>query len=541
MIAEALYRMLSPSNARSWDGNNPRDPEIAKMFGYGARTASGVSVDHETTLGYPAVLRGVSILANGVKKLPLNVYRVSEDGNQIDRTHPSWYCLRHKPHSDMTDARFKQLLQAWALLWGNGCAWINRDGAGRVIEMIPLLPDRTRMVRINANATETTLSGNGQLFYVTRVGEEWRKLRPENVFHIMGLSPNGYWGYDVVTLMKESIGLGMAAREHGSRFFGQGLTMSGVVTMPNSLDDEEAEENFKESVENAHSGLGKSHRLMILEEGAKFQATTMPHEAAQFLQTREFEIREVANIIGIQASKLGDRKEQSYNSLEMANQEHKDDDLKPWIETWEDEASDKLLTEEEKKSETHVIKFDDSELEWVPFRERVSGAVEMFNNGLANQDESRVAVNLPPARNNPNRKRFRMPSNIVHEDEDQTIQQEPKPDAVADTSFQESFHGLAVSNLEHILARLQKQATAKAADPGQFCRWLDDLATNQGPEQILQASQSMTEEFKQRLETVAQTATADELSETVAQCVEQFTSEGVSRFAELLFDKEIAA
>jgi len=363
MIVDALSAVFRGA-ATTVDPLHPKDPALAKLFGLGSRVSSGVTVDEHKVLGYPAVFRGVRILGNGVAKIRPLIYARTDKGKRRATEHPAYRLVTRKAHPLIRAATLRRTLLHHALLWGNAYAAIYRDQAGRVLEMVPLLPDRTSLVRIDGGEVmldASRRSARGRLMYTTNIRGTQRNILPENVLHIRGLSFNGLDGVPVVEILKESLGLGMAAREFGSRFFGQGAVASGVVSMPGRL-GEAAQEVFRKSIKEAHQGLGRAHLFMVLEDGAKFESMTVPPEHAQFLQTREFEIREVANIVGVQPHKLGDPSRKSYASLEQSNQEHIDDDLDPWFSEFEEEFTEAVLTEREKESDTHFVEFNRSAL-----------------------------------------------------------------------------------------------------------------------------------------------------------------------------------
>ncbi|MCG8448624.1 MAG: phage portal protein, partial [Pirellulales bacterium] len=265
-----------------------------------------------------------------------------------------------RPNSWMSAGCFRRTLIQYALLWGNGLAWIRRNQAGDIIEMIPLLPDRSGMIRRGEPAG--TLHGSdltqvdGDLQYWTKVGDQFLLLNRDSVFHIKGLGFNGIWGWPVVELLAEAIGAAIAPREYSARLFGQGVMASGVIFMP-GLKPEQQEE-FAQGVSKATEGLGRAHRWMILEEGSQIKELSMTPEHAQMLQTIEFKTRDIANIVGVQQHKLGDPTRKSFNSLEQSNQEHLDDDLDPWLQVFEEEYEEKTLTREQRQSESHFVEFN---------------------------------------------------------------------------------------------------------------------------------------------------------------------------------------
>jgi HK97 family phage portal protein len=306
-----------------------------------------VRVNHGTALGQPAVWRAVNLLSGDVAKLPLVKFRrTSDNGKEADRGSAAYRIMRRKANSLMTAFTFRRTLTFHSLMHGNGCAFIYRDLAGRPLQLLILDPQQTCLAIVD-----------GVAWYVTEVLGEQRKLPAADVLHIKGLSHDGLWGIDVVDLMAEALGLGMAAREFGSRFFGEGSNASGVLMVPGHFTQEKIR-NTISSWNEMQTGLTKSHRIALLQDGVKWQQMTIPPEAAQMLGTREFEIREVANIWSVPPHKLGDGTRTSHNSLEQEDQAYLDESLDPHLVSWETECDFKLLDETEQESESHFFEFN---------------------------------------------------------------------------------------------------------------------------------------------------------------------------------------
>jgi HK97 family phage portal protein len=322
------------------------DPDDWLWDALGAKgSAAGVRVNRETALGYSPVWRGVNLLSRDVAKLPLLKYVRQGEGKERDKKHPLFRLLRRRPNREMTAFTFKQTLMGHALLEGNGLAYIFRRGDGTPDELIPLLPGTSYPVRVA-----------GKLWYVTEVGGEQRKLLPENVFHVKGLGFDGLSGYRLIDKARESLGLGIAAREYGARYFSNNAEARVVIEHPKHLTPEAAK-RMKDGWDKMHGGLENAHRTAILEEGASAKVISSTARNSQLLETRAFEIREVANWIGVPPHKLGDTTRTAFASLEQENQSYLDDALDPWLVNWEEESYEKLLSEEEKDSDEHVIEF----------------------------------------------------------------------------------------------------------------------------------------------------------------------------------------
>lgn len=506
MIIESLVSMFS---ALSLSGSHPRDPAIAKMLGYGAQNTAGVQVTHEKVLALPAIKRAVQIITDKMFGMPWYVFEEQEDGREFARNHPAWRCVHLMANDEVDAPTLRQQLTQWALLWGNGCAKIERETASGHYELYPLLPDRTQPVRISRELAERAgdLSEVGKLYFKTRIGEETKFFRSDDVLHIRGLGNNPWWGLDIVELLTEAFGGVLATNEFSNRFFSNGANPVGFITMDGHLEEEE-EETYMQSLAKGMQGLGKAHKLILLEEGAKFTPVTIDPIKSQMLEGKQFDIRLLAMAIGIKVHKLIDGANSAFASLEQANHEHKDDDILPWVNKHRVQYDRKLLSSDELFNGSHSIDVDDETLDWVPFRERASGAVEMYNNGLITKDEGRRKVNFGPSRS-ARAKQYRIPSNIVYEDDQSMI-------AVGSQVASQADHSdVAEAYLDRIEKRLLAQARAKSKTPNEFIAWLDGLKSESGPMSIQASIDDLYSRVIERLKVLAETHTAKELESAI--------------------------
>jgi HK97 family phage portal protein len=369
--------------------SSPENPQVSlassTLWNTGGITDTGLAITPHTALNIAAVYQAVNVLANDVAKLPLHIYRRTPDGGrERDTLHAASYLLRRKSNSDLTSFMLVKTMMLHALLWGNGYAFILRDNAAKPLELILLLPDRTKPIRVN-----------GELRYQTKIGNESRVLRPEDVLHIRGLAHDGITGLSMIDLARESLALGLAAEKFGTKFFGNGSVASGVITYPGRL-KEQAANNLQNEFEEKHQGLTNAHRTILLQEGAKFTPLTIPPETAQFLGTREFQKSEVASWFNLPPHKVGSGDRTSYASLEVENQSYLDNSLDPWLLTLEFECFDKLLTEQEKQTESHFVEFVREALLRADLPTRYAAYTSAITNGFMSRNEVRRRENLPP-------------------------------------------------------------------------------------------------------------------------------------------------
>jgi len=406
---------------------NPAVPASSPMsYEYlgGRRASSGVAVDRVTVLGYPAVWRAVNLISHKIGRLPLIVYKRNKmGGREPDAEHPAYWLLAKCPSSYYTCFTLKSTLQAHALIHGNAYAHIGRNELAEPEEMLILNPEYTFPVR----------EKDGSLLYVTRIRDQNIKMLPENVFHLRGLSHDGIVGYSVLDVLRESFGIGLAAQKYGAVYFrNNGSPGPTIIKLPRALKNEEAVKRFRDQWSYMHEGLDNSHRLCLLEDGAELQPFKIDNETAQFLQTREFEVVQMANLFGVPPHKMGAKIATSYNSLEAEERAFLNDCLDGWLSAWEEEAELKLLTYSQNLRDNRFIEFDRRSLEQADYRTRSETLISEVNNGIRTLDEARQLLNLPDVEGDGDR--FRMPTNITFMDlmsdtEDEPATDEPNPQA----------------------------------------------------------------------------------------------------------------
>lgn len=325
---------------------NP-DAWVTELFG-GGRSDSGISITPDKALSISTVWQCVTLLTDDFAKLPTYVFKNNEatGGRERDTAHAAYTILRRKANKNLTAGQFKKTLLFHTLLYGNGYAWITRNGRMEPEELIILDPTRTQPQMINDS-----------LFYVTYVKDEKKVLAADEVFHLRGVGFDGIRGYSIIEHACNSFGLTLAAEKYGSKHFSNGTRVSGVLQYPGRL-TAEAARGLQKSFQDRHEGLDNAHKTILLEEGAKFIPTTQTPNEAQFIALREFQRKEIGGWFKIPPSKLGDSDSVSYNSLEQSNQAYLESALDPWLFAFEEEAFDKLLTERQKRSESHFVEFN---------------------------------------------------------------------------------------------------------------------------------------------------------------------------------------
>ena len=347
-------------------------------------TTSGKLVNEHTALQTTAVYACVRILAETIAGLPLHVYQYRSDGSK-ERfpQHPLYSLLHNEPNPEMTSFVFRETLMSHLLLWGNAYAQIVRNGRGQPVALYPLLP----------NKMDVSRAPNGELRYTYYLDVDESGLRPrggyvtlrkDEVLHIPGLGFDGLIGYSPIAMAKNAIGMALATEEYGASFFANGANPGGVLEHPGVIKDVQ---RVKDSWNAAYQGSGNAHRVAVLEEGMKFQAIGIPPEQAQFLETRKFQINEIARIFRVPPHMVGDLEKSSYSNIEQQSLEFVKFTLDPWVVRWEQSLCQALLLPSEKSDV--FIRFNLDGLLRGDYSSRMTGYATGRQNGWLSANDIR--------------------------------------------------------------------------------------------------------------------------------------------------------
>lgn len=305
---------------------------------FGRSTNSGTSVNEHTSLQVSAVYACVKVLVEDISHLPFGVFeRLPQGGRSRVHEHPVDRILGRKANPEMAAITLRQTLMGHLALWGNAYAEIVRDGGGRPAELWPLRPDRMTPRRNEKRELVYDYDlPNGQTV----------RFKRRQILHIAGWGFDGIRGYSPIAMEREGIGLAKALEQFGASYFGNGAHPGGIIEYPGKLSDKGLE-NYRRSVQEAYGGLGKSHRLMVLEQGLKYHQVGVPPEDSQFLQSRNYQKIDIASIFRMQPHKIGILDRATHSNIEHQAIEHVTDTLMPWLVLWEQVGGMQLFSEPE--------------------------------------------------------------------------------------------------------------------------------------------------------------------------------------------------
>ena len=360
--------------------DKPKNALMGSMQFFFGRSAAGQTVNERTALQVTAVYACVRILAESIAGLPLHVYRYKDQGKEMVPSHPLYPLLHDEPNPEMTSFIFRETLMGHLLLYGNAYAQIIRDGYGRVKWLYPLLPERMDVNRDKDRQLVYTYTR-----YLDDFGGKKRyeqvKLRPEEVLHIPGLGYDGLIGYSPIAMAKNAI---------GSTFFANGATPSGLLEHPGVVKDPE---KLRQSWHAQFSGKN-SHNVAVLEEGMTYKPMSISPNEAQFLETRKFQIDEIARIFRVPPHMVGDLEKSSFSNIEQQSLEFVKYTLNPWVIRWEQALHKALLLPGEKQH--YFIKFNVDGLLRGDYQSRMNGYAVGRQNGWLSANDIREMENLNP-------------------------------------------------------------------------------------------------------------------------------------------------
>lgn len=358
---------------------------------YFGQTDAGKVVNERSAMQMTAVYACVRVLAESIASLPLHLYIRNGDGDRARAEgHRLYFLLHDEPNPEMSSFIFRETLMTHILLWGNGYAQILRNGKGEIMALYPLMPSKMSVER----------DEKGQLYYrYNRFGDEPPTMKdesdpavilmPEDVLHIPGLGFDGLVGYSPISMTKNAIGLALAAEEYGSKFFSNGAAPAGVLEHPGIIKDVS---KLRESWNETFGGSRNAGKVAILEEGLHFNPISMSPQDSQLLETRQYQLNEIARIFRIPPHMVADLSKATFSNIEQQSLEFVKYTLDPWVCRWEQAMARSLLADKEKRN--YEIRFNVDGLLRGDYKSRMEGYAVGINNGFMCPNDVRRLENL---------------------------------------------------------------------------------------------------------------------------------------------------
>lgn len=470
---------------RSALGAEPKPAPEVDYFGRPiVRTASGIPVDVNRALTYSAVWRATRIIVEAFASLPLFTYEtMANNDRKAAADYYLWPILKTAPNPTMGSTAYREAFAQHMVLWGNGFSEIEWEGGkigSRVVALWPIHPSRVRA----ANRSDRYASGKDipEGAYLVRNSDNSQTvLLREEMLHVPGaLTEDGIWGRGVISAARESIGFGLVTEKHGAAYFGSGAQPKGILTAAN-LVDAESRRSFRADWKRVHANHDE---IAILGGDAKYTPITISNEDSQFLETRAFNVREIARWFGLPAFMLEEAANgtASYASVEQRETDFIVNSLMGWIKRFEEQCNLKLIRPEDRGR--IYVELQLGGLLRGDFATRTAAQVQRLTNGLNSINEIRRLDNLPSI--GPAGDQFFVPLNMT------TAQQlkdsvdkaaadnaaaaaDPKPAPTADEQTKSATRKAITETLSKLYGIEAKEAV-RAADSNTFREWMDSFS-----------------------------------------------------------------
>src|SRR4030095_5775921 len=315
--------------------------ELFDLMAAGAPTYAGPPVNQENAMRSSAVYACIRIISESIASLPLVLYKHSGRDKSKATSHPLYPLLHNLANPEMTALEWRELMISHCLLTGNGYSEKDIDNAGKIRALWPLRPDKMEDIRRGAD---------GQMYFMYRLPDQTlRPIPAYRIHHLKGLG-NGIMGYSpILQAAKQAIGLSLAAEEYGARFYSNGARPGLILRHPGKLTPPPAQ-RLKESFAYEHQGLSNAHRTKILEEGMDVTTIGIANNEAQFLETRKFQVTEIARIYRVPPHMLADLDRATFSNIEQQSINFVMYTLMPWLVRHEQAIYRDLLTESERRT-----------------------------------------------------------------------------------------------------------------------------------------------------------------------------------------------
>jgi HK97 family phage portal protein len=306
----------------------------------------GQYVTANKALSVPAVWDAVRKVSETLASLPLDLFQTTEDGAAPAKGHPVRYLIRTEPSPNVTSYDFRRALFARAC-FGDAFARIHRNGIGR--------PVRLELMNGKVTVVELDNGGAAYVWDFKRGNSTGREtLFPYEVLHIKGFSLDTFRGLDVSSTHRDTLGFAIGANQYGNAFFANNASVDKVVKVPFELKGQQRQQLIHNL--STVSGVKKTGSAVILDGGISMEKIGLSPEESMLNESRGFQVNEVARVFGVPVHLLQNMDRATFNNIEMMTTLFVTLCLRPWAVQSEQEMLIKLLTRQEKESETYFFR-----------------------------------------------------------------------------------------------------------------------------------------------------------------------------------------
>lgn len=342
---------------------------------------AGMTVTYETALEVPAIWCAVNFISNTIASLPLHLYKKSKEGRVTADSDPLYGILHDAPNEELTSFAWRKGMMVNVLLRGRGVSFIERNRAGRVMNIWPLDPDKLHIERKDGK----------KLYHYDDNGKKFTYTATEVIDLTFMLKSDGLQHVDPISKLKGVVGLSLALEEYARRFFANGgvppLALYGPMPSPAAAN--RAAQDVEKAVRDANT---ERRNVMIMPAGHEIKPIGVDPQKSQMTEARRFQIEETARIYGIPPVFLQDLTHGTYSNTEQQDLHLVKHLIAQWVKAIEQEFNLKLFTA---RNAARFIEFNLDGLLRGDFATRMAGYATAIQNAINTPDEVRGMENWP--------------------------------------------------------------------------------------------------------------------------------------------------
>lgn len=351
----------------------------------------GIALNYSSYNGYQqnkalllsAVYRCVECISDTIAQLPLKLYSIDAKGYKIeDKNNELYDLLTKQPNAKMTAFAMMKATVASAILNGNGYILIRREG--EKIKDLVFIPSGYVNIIETPEEIKYQITGYKQLVPAT------------DIIHIKNMSLDGVRGISTLQYARVTLGIASASENTANNFFKSGGAISGILSTPNPLSTKQ-KEDVRASWAAAYGSNNDKNGIAVLDGNWSFQELSISPADAQLLDSRKFNVIDIARFFGVPPTKLFDTAGVNYNSLEMSQLAFLTDCIQPLLVKIEQEFETKLFNKGERVK--HDVKFDTTMMLRTDKASLANYYNTMFNMGVYSPNEIRQALDMTAIEN----------------------------------------------------------------------------------------------------------------------------------------------
>ncbi len=351
-----------------------------------APTAAGTVVTVDSAMRNMTVLRCVGIISQTLASMPLVLYKRTGRSRERATDHALYPILQSVGNAEMTAFEVREVRLAHTLTYGNAFALIQYDSMYQITGLLPMAPDRVGIERLPSGRLQYT-------YWDDNAGQGY-VLPAYKVMHTRYTVWRGVWGLSPIRQAMNALGVASAAEEFGARYFGNGSRPSIILKHPGRL-NKDAYERLRDSFSANWQGLENAHRINILEEGITPETVGIPPDEAQFLETRQYQVQEIARLYGVPLHMLAVGETATYASAEQEAVNFRQFTVLPWARRDESRLAMDLLTKTE-RGVGYYIEYLLDGIERATIETRAQAYSTLIQNGMMTPNEGRERENMDP-------------------------------------------------------------------------------------------------------------------------------------------------